>query len=113
SLRDGLEFDPDQDLRWSQIFQFRTTIRLSRAQVCFEFARKQAVCPLWVKSRHCGISNQCPLYPQKRTLELSREMSALCQKQTWHDLLNARPTQSPRQRAATSKAAQQVGARPS
>jgi hypothetical protein len=27
----------------------------------------------------CGL---CPLYPQKRTLELSREMSALCQKQT-------------------------------
>jgi len=26
--------------------------------------------PLWVKSRHCGISNQCPLYPQKRTSEL-------------------------------------------
>ena len=34
-------------------------------------------CPLWVKSRHRGTSNQCPLYPQKRTLELSREMSAL------------------------------------
>jgi len=39
-------------------------------------------CPLWVKSRHCGISNQCPLYSQKRTLELSRGMSALCQKRT-------------------------------
>src|SRR6516165_143094 len=25
---------------------------------------------------------QCPLYPRKRTLELSRAMSALCQKQT-------------------------------
>src|SRR5262249_3414997 len=25
-------------------------------------------CPLWVKSGHRGISNQCPLYPQKRTL---------------------------------------------
>jgi hypothetical protein len=24
-------------------------------------------CPLWVKSRHRGTSNQCPLYPQKRT----------------------------------------------
>jgi len=24
----------------------------------------------------------CPLYPQKRTLELSRAMSALCQKRT-------------------------------
>jgi len=38
--------------------------------------------PLWVKSRHRGISNQCPLYPQKRTWELSRDMSALCQKRT-------------------------------
>src|SRR5262249_9076875 len=37
-------------------------------------------CPLWVKSRHRDISNQCPLYPQKRTLKLSRGMSALCQK---------------------------------
>jgi len=26
------------------------------------------------------LSNQCPLYPRKRTLELSREMSALCHK---------------------------------
>ena len=39
-------------------------------------------CPLWVKSRHQGTLNQCPLYPQKRTSELSRAMSALCQKQT-------------------------------
>src|SRR6516225_10591738 len=29
-----------------------------------------------------GTSNQCLLYPQKRTLELRRGMSALCQKQT-------------------------------
>ena len=41
-------------------------------------------CPLWVKSRHCGTSNQCPLYPQKRTLELSPGMSAKCQKQTFY-----------------------------
>jgi hypothetical protein len=33
-------------------------------------------------------SAPCPLYPQKRTLELSREMSALCQKQTSAHLLN-------------------------
>jgi hypothetical protein len=24
-------------------------------------------CPLWVKSGHRGVSNQCPLYPQERT----------------------------------------------
>src|SRR5262249_31861110 len=43
-------------------------------------------CLLWVKSRHRGTSNQCPLYPQKQTLELAREMSALCQKQTLHQI---------------------------
>ena len=37
-------------------------------------------CPLWVKSRHHGTCDQCLLYPQKRTLELSRGMSAKCQK---------------------------------
>src|SRR6516162_1549825 len=41
--------------------------------------RASLACPLWVKSRHRVISSQCPLYPEKRTLELSREMSALCQ----------------------------------
>src|SRR5215469_10352257 len=41
-------------------------------------------CPLWVKSRHCSTSAQCPLYPQKRTSELTRVMmSALCQKRTF------------------------------
>jgi hypothetical protein len=39
-------------------------------------------CPLWVKSGHCGAAVRCPLYPQKQTLELSRVMSALCQKRT-------------------------------
>jgi len=42
--------------------------------------RQAAECPLWVKSRHRDSSNQCPLCLQKRTLELSRGMSALCQK---------------------------------
>ena len=40
-------------------------------------------CPLWVISGHGGFNLRCPLYPQKRTLELSLEMSALCQKQTY------------------------------
>src|SRR5215831_11241548 len=39
-------------------------------------------CPLWVKSRHRGTSDQCPLYPQKRTLIERVGMSALCQKRT-------------------------------
>ena len=38
---------------------------------------------IWVKSRHRSMSAGRPLYPQKRTLELTRGMSALCQKQTW------------------------------
>src|SRR5262249_36499487 len=39
-------------------------------------------CPLWVRSGHRSPLKRCPLYPQKLTLELSREMSALCQKRT-------------------------------
>ena len=38
--------------------------------------------PVKVRSRHCAASDQRPLYPQERTLELKLEMSALCQKQT-------------------------------
>ena len=40
-------------------------------------------CPFWVKSRHCGTFEQCPLYRQKRTLLSVVVMSALCQKQTF------------------------------
>ena len=40
-------------------------------------------CPLWVISGHWSTSASCPLYPQKRTMELNREMSALCQKRTY------------------------------
>ena len=31
---------------------------------------------------HLNAALKCPLHPQKRTLELSGEMAALCQKQT-------------------------------
>ena len=34
------------------------------------------------QKRNQGQLNECPLYPRKRTLELTRGMSALCQKQT-------------------------------
>jgi hypothetical protein len=34
-------------------------------------------CPLWVKSGHRAWLKECLLYPQKQTLELGREMSAL------------------------------------
>src|SRR6516225_9419553 len=37
---------------------------------------------IWVISGHWRKSGRCPLYPQKRTLELSCEMSAWCQKRT-------------------------------
>src|SRR5262249_46317897 len=33
-------------------------------------------------------ARECPLYPQKRTSELSRGMSALCQKQTFRPLFD-------------------------
>jgi hypothetical protein len=39
-------------------------------------------CPLCAKSRHSQDAHRCPLYPQKRTLGLSRAMSAMCQKLT-------------------------------
>jgi len=45
--------------------------------------RTGRACPLWVKSRHRSVSSQCLLYPQKRALKVGREMSALCQKQTF------------------------------
>ena len=45
-------------------------------------ANSSCQCPLWVKSRHRGLLKQSLLYPQKRTLELIWEMSALCQKRT-------------------------------
>ena len=45
--------------------------------------KRAAPCPLWVKSRHRGTSNQCPLYPQKRTSRSATGMSALCQIQTF------------------------------
>ena len=41
--------------------------------------RCPTISPLSVKSRLRALKFRCPLYPRKRTLELSREMSALCQ----------------------------------
>ena len=35
-------------------------------------------CPLWVKSRHCPPTSQCPLYPRKRTSPKALVMSAKC-----------------------------------
>src|SRR5262249_25559903 len=33
-----------------------------------QFHRPHPRCPLWVKSRHSAVSEQCPLYPRKQTL---------------------------------------------
>ena len=57
-------------------------------------------CPLWVKSGHSSASALCPLYPQKRTSGLSREMSALCQKQTFCAAVKNVAIRSPRRRVA-------------
>src|SRR6516164_5763730 len=43
-----------------------------------DLVNQELGCPLWVKSGHSPTFGRCPLYPQKRILELSREMSALC-----------------------------------
>ena len=39
--------------------------------------------PHRLKSGHGRMSNQCPLYPRKRTSLSATEMSALCQKRTF------------------------------
>src|SRR6516165_12733390 len=57
------------------------TLKVSHRKVTDMVARSR--CPLWVKSIHRDTFNRCPLYPQKRTSELTRGMSALCQKQTY------------------------------
>ena len=53
-------------------------------------AKSAALLPLWVKSRHCSTSTQCPLYPQKQTFVAATSMSALCQKQTFCTALQYR-----------------------
>src|SRR5262245_11277926 len=47
-----------------------------------------AGCPLWVISGCCRLSDQCPLYPQKRTRALQLGMSAMGQKRTSAILFN-------------------------
>ena len=58
-------------------------INISPSSTDLPMQVRTVVCPLWVKSRHSAVSEQCPLYPQKRTSELTRGMSALCQQQTF------------------------------
>ena len=50
----------------------------------FENAKKgRLLCPQFFLLAAFFALPECPLYPQKRTLELSDVMSALCQKQTY------------------------------
>src|SRR5215470_7475852 len=73
------------------IYDRRNGVRLS-----FCVATKLRIeCPLWVKSRHRGTSNQCPLYPRKQTLLLSSGMFALL------PISDIAPNRSSKQREAT------------
>src|SRR5262249_7099567 len=42
------------------------------------FHRPQPRCPLWVKSGHCAVSDRCPLYPRKRTLDRADPIGLSC-----------------------------------
>jgi hypothetical protein len=68
-------------------------------------------CPLWVRSGHSVRSRPCPLYPRKRTLELSRAMSALCQKQTssWRSYCAIPAPHSPRPTASRTPVRRPLG----
>src|SRR5262249_17947923 len=67
-------------------FRLHTTVsfdQITSEKISLELNPRCCLCPLWVNNGHFAKSRRCPLYPQKRTLGLSREMSALCQKQTY------------------------------
>src|SRR5215472_13141440 len=68
----------------------------------------QMQCPLWVKSGHQGQLKECLLYPQKQTLELSRVMSALCQKRTFCAAAETGAIRLPRRRARAESGGQQA-----
>ena len=55
------------------------SVRALRAAMSSEVCSVGRRCPLWVKSGHRGTSNQCPLYPRKRTLIKCIGKSASCQ----------------------------------
>ena len=52
-----------------------------RAALCIT-VKSDRSCPLWVKSGHGRMSDQCPLCPRKRTWFSTIVMSALCHKRT-------------------------------
>src|SRR5262249_6036391 len=63
--------------------RWHSSIPLGVHAVLCSTATSGTECPLWVKSRHWGTSDQCPRYPQKRTSVSAIAMSALCQKRTF------------------------------
>src|SRR5262245_16366606 len=65
------------------VAQLQDTSERSRHKIA-EQHLSTTQCPLWVISGHRSSSNQCPLYPRKRTLIERLGMSALCQKQTFN-----------------------------
>ena len=65
-----------------------STLEAAKGRSCASQQNFERECPLWVISGHSVMSERCPLYPQKWTLELSRVMSALCQKRTTRAAVN-------------------------
>src|SRR6516162_8981713 len=51
--------------------------------VCHIWRARAKFCGKFRRYRRSTARQRCPLYPRKRTLELSRAMSAMCQKRTY------------------------------
>jgi quinol monooxygenase YgiN len=66
----------------------------------------------WVKSEHRVSSASCPLIPGKRTLKLSRAMSALCQEETFEITLQLSIFEGPLQRLTPTQSRRWVRALP-
>src|SRR5215472_16678609 len=62
--------EPVRTMLWNDAITAGKSDRRNRVRLSFCAATiLRTECPLWVKSRHRSISNQCLLYPQKRTLK--------------------------------------------
>src|SRR5262249_11379750 len=64
------------------ITQARRGLRSPSAHARCTAGFQSSLCPLWVRSGHHPLTEQCPLYPAKRTNSRRLVMSALCQKRT-------------------------------
>src|SRR5262249_6373973 len=88
--RDLTRLSPALERRLIARSRFRTTHRSGSNWEVGSGQVGARQCPLWVISGHRSSSNQCPLYPRKRTLLTVIGMSALCQKQTYGTAANNR-----------------------